>query len=514
MKRVLVALTFVVMLMVSLLCGLSIHAVEADSNATIYIRADGTVGGTDKIQRVGEVYSLTGDISDSIVVEKDNIVIDGAGYTLQPQSDATVGVDIRDRNNVTIRNLTIRGFIGRCAILLINTVNCDIVQNNLSDNLKGIEMTLRSSRNSIVGNHFENNELGLELYSIDPGSDNLVSENYFENNNFGMVIRDFTNTGILDNMFDTNTYGLFVGVGSGTKLENNTFSNNIYAFGASNTAGADIDTSNSINGKPIYHWVNQHDKTVPADAGYVALIDCSGIRVENLDLSGSYHGVFLGSTINSIITNNKFHSNLFGVNLNAASNNTIIGNIIIGYENGVGLEADSSQNTIHENDITRNNVGVYIDSASGNVITLNNIRDSDTGIYTQYSGSNSIHHNNFIDNAKNWDDTGLAPFPFGPSVSVNMWDDGSEGNYWSDYDGEDFNGDGVGDTPYVLGTNNTDRYPLMNPVAIPAVSDGSEETEPFPTTLIVSIIVLMVVVAVGSLIYFAKLKKRGKNAGI
>jgi hypothetical protein len=31
-------------------------------------------------------------------------------------------------------------------------------------------------------------------------------------------------------------------------------------------------------------------------------------------------------------------------------------------------------------------------------------------------------------------------------------------------------GDGVGDTPYVLGTNNTDRYPLMNPVAIPAVS--------------------------------------------
>jgi parallel beta-helix repeat protein len=160
MKRVLVALTFALMLMVSLLCGLSIHAVEADSNATIYIRADGTVGGTDKIQRVGEVYSLTGDISDSIVVERDNIVIDGAGYILTPGNDATVGIDIRDRNNVTIKNLTIRGFIGRCALLLINNDYCTIQNNSFSSNLNGVEMTLQSSFNKIVGNNFENNELG------------------------------------------------------------------------------------------------------------------------------------------------------------------------------------------------------------------------------------------------------------------------------------------------------------------------------------------------------------------
>jgi nitrous oxidase accessory protein NosD len=56
----------------------------------------------------------------------------------------------------------------------------------------------------------------------------------------------------------------------------------------------------------------------------------------------------------------------------------------------------------------------------------------------------------------------------------NTWDDGypSGGNYWSNYTGiDEYSGpsqnetgsDGIGDTPYVIDENNTDRYPLMAP---------------------------------------------------
>ena len=51
---------------------------------TIYIRPDGTVEGTDKIERDGDIYTFTDNIfNQSIIVERDNIVVDGAGYTLQ-----------------------------------------------------------------------------------------------------------------------------------------------------------------------------------------------------------------------------------------------------------------------------------------------------------------------------------------------------------------------------------------------------------------------------------------------
>jgi hypothetical protein len=44
----------------------------------------------------------------------------------------------------------------------------------------------------------------------------------------------------------------------------------------------------------------------------------------------------------------------------------------------------------------------------------------------------------------------------------NFWDNGSEGNYWSNYNGTDANRDGIGDTPYIIEVNSTDRYPLMS----------------------------------------------------
>ncbi len=71
--------TFVLILLV---CSVwvaigNIGLVKADG--TIYITADGTVEGTDKIQRNGDIYTFLNNISGSVVVQKGFITIDGSG---------------------------------------------------------------------------------------------------------------------------------------------------------------------------------------------------------------------------------------------------------------------------------------------------------------------------------------------------------------------------------------------------------------------------------------------------
>jgi hypothetical protein len=54
---------------------------------------------------------------------------------------------------------------------------------------------------------------------------------------------------------------------------------------------------------------------------------------------------------------------------------------------------------------------------------------------------------------------------------ADNFDNGEKGNYWSDYHGIDANGDGIGDTPYIIDSNCSDRYPLISPFNLSNVSD-------------------------------------------
>ena len=70
----------------------------------------------------------------------------------------------------------------------------------------------------------------------------------------------------------------------------------------------DVDSSNTVDGKPIYYWVNMLDLIVPMDAGYVALVNCTNIIAENLDLRNNGQGILLVYTTNSTIAPPKFVS--------------------------------------------------------------------------------------------------------------------------------------------------------------------------------------------------------------
>ena len=287
----------------------------------IRIESDGRVNGTDKIQRDGNTYTFTDNIQGTIVVLRNDIVIDGAGYTLQGNGNST-GIFLQDRNNVTVKGMVIRNF------------------------QYGIKLTWEyletgSSNNTISGNTITGNNIGIQLNLFT--KNNFVYDNAITNNSYGIKIIHSPNNVLKNNQLKDNQFNLWVYVE--TSVQASHYVN-------------DIDTSNTVDGKPIYYWVNQHDKTVPSDAGYVALISCSKITVQNLILSNNGQGVLLVATNNSLITRNQMKNNGYGIVVygpyEPCADNTITKNEIMGWtEKDIFVWSDL-ENNIYDNDIVPN----------------------------------------------------------------------------------------------------------------------------------------------------------------
>ena len=153
-----------------------IGVVKADSK--IYIREDGEIEGTDKIQRDGDVYTLTGDISGGIKVQKNFTVIDGAGYTLKGNGD---GFGVSMKMGVTVQNLQIINFAHGINAVYDNTIvgnyiaNCDIgiqilggvnniIKNNtIANNIEGICIAYSGGNHTITENSMINNFINVWL---------------------------------------------------------------------------------------------------------------------------------------------------------------------------------------------------------------------------------------------------------------------------------------------------------------------------------------------------------------
>ncbi|MCW4034571.1 MAG: right-handed parallel beta-helix repeat-containing protein, partial [Candidatus Bathyarchaeota archaeon] len=226
-------------------------------------------------------------------------------------------------------------------------------------------------------------------------------------------------------------------------------------------------SSNTVDGKPIIYWVNEQNRTVPSDAGYVALVKCTNMTVQNLNLTGNGHGILLMSTSNSLITQNHVSHTDWGVFAYNSTNLVITKNNLENNDVGIQLMQGSNENMISENLIADNSNGIAIEYGVNNSITGNRIVDNNGwGLLLSYSHNNVVYNNCFLYN----NEEGKSQVQILTEEGIpseNIWDNGTIGNYWSDYTGADTNADGVGDTPYVINENNQDNYPAINEFVIP-----------------------------------------------
>ena len=244
MNRKLVLLAALVILVGTLRFAFKVQRVEA--SGTIYIRADGSIDGPANITTADYVtYYFNESNYDSIVVERDNIIIDGNGYTLQGTGSGT-GLNLTSRSNVTIKNTEIKAF--DYGIELDASSNNSITGNNIANNGYGIVFEF-SSNNIISGNSITaNNNFGIEIYS----SSNYTAisgNNITANNGDGIYLTLCSNSAVSDNNIANNAYGInLFGCSNSTISGNNITANNcdgIYLAGCSNSAVSDNNIANN-----------------------------------------------------------------------------------------------------------------------------------------------------------------------------------------------------------------------------------------------------------------------------
>lgn len=152
----------------------------------IYIRADGSVDPSAvPIYRDGLVYVIESDLYNSIVVEKDNIVVDGAGHFINGVGNG-VGIHLPNVKNVTIKGFKIQEF--SVGVLMEKSFCCRIFENSISLCNDGIVLVFSSNNNicenSIMSNYgdgIESSDIGVLLFR---SSNNHIFHNNFFNNTF------------------------------------------------------------------------------------------------------------------------------------------------------------------------------------------------------------------------------------------------------------------------------------------------------------------------------------------
>ncbi len=178
-------------------------------------------------------------------------------------------------------------------------------------------------------------------------------------------------------------------------------------------------------------------------------------------------GIWLYQSANNVIEDNTIESSS-GISLGLSTNNRINNNTVRNSWLGIYVYYDANNNTFSGNDLYGNDVGISLSRSEGNTFFANKISSDQYGVQIgDYLNeglrvtNNTFYHNNFINNPKI-----VEAYP--TTRGINTFDKGKEGNYYSDYKGEDADGNGIGDSPFTMvtqGVDITDHYPLMKPWA-------------------------------------------------
>jgi parallel beta-helix repeat protein len=327
----------------------------------------------------------------AIILSANGTVLEG--FIIVNSSQA--GIKVLSSNN-TIRNCSVNNNTEGIAL---TRSRYNIIRNNtITNNTKNGVLLSQSTQNCLADNQVSSN--GFGIYLLFSSGNLITNNNVSDNKNNGISISRSRNNIIMGNVASDNLkLGINLQESENNTLKNNLMHDNRYNFGSGDVN--DIDTSNQVNGRPIYYIVNARNDLIDSsfNAGTVYCINCINVTITDQALMNNEFGIYLFNTSGSSIQNNNLSENVYGLYLSESEDNNIT------IENASG-----------------NDYPIYIAQSSNNVLFLNHTSITDSR-YDVYLDPYSKKNNRLIDTSgpsAHWIyDINISLNPPGAMISID-----------------------------------------------------------------------------------------------
>jgi parallel beta-helix repeat protein len=444
----------VVVLLVSvLMLAFRVQPVEA-VGPVIFIMSDGSiVPPTAPISTADKVtFTLTNNITYptyyGVVAQRNNIVIDGVGYSLA-SNQSGVGLNVTSVNNVTIKNLKVLSFNigillnassndyvtgtsldGNAAkgIDLANTLSSNITQNTLTNNWQPICLEF-SHNNRVTDNSVTNNTFGIYTYSstnnlvfrnnvtksrggsgiyvYSGGNNNLTGNRLADNLYAGVEMSTSSLNIMLGNNISNNTYGIKLSYGSNSaSIVGNNVSSNWLGFRQDDSSSSFLrnnlingnNYSFSVAGSQLSSFINDVNASNTIDGKpLIYLINQTNCAINPTTYPSIGYLVVVNST--SVTAENFSMNRSYEGALLAYTNNSFVKNVTVSNsQSGIVFAGSSWNNTVSSSTLVANNIGVLCSSNS----TISNCNFTSNNQGVQLSSNNTIIVGNSMTNNSNY----------------------------------------------------------------------------------------------------------------
>ena len=232
---------------------------------------------------------------------------------------------------------------------------------------------------------------------------------------------------------EARAFGIYVQAGGGhhilgnevlgdTSLEVARRGNGIHLW---NTEGNEIRDNRLVEVRDGVYLSFAHDNVIDRNEG-------TGLR----------YGIHYMYSERNVLTGNRFSSCTGGIALMFSMRNRIEDNETVDNRDFGILCQQIEHSHLEGNRVAGNGRGFYLENSAGNHFVRNRLQRNGVGVYLTAGSEQNVFTGNRFD--------GNLVHAFEDHAGANAFFDQGRGNFWSDYSGFDWNGDGVGETPYRL----------------------------------------------------------------